>query len=85
MAVRVGTLCIADPPWGLTGAAEFPGQCLFKLVQVPVKVEVVAIGLTIAKGINFSPDENRLCIMYRTSVDSTRMKNAGAEPIGAKS
>jgi len=47
-------------------------------------VEAVARGLTMAKGINFSPDESRLYIMSRTSVDSTRMKNAGAEPIGAK-
>ncbi|MSR65728.1 MAG: SMP-30/gluconolactonase/LRE family protein [Verrucomicrobiae bacterium] len=63
VAVRSdGTLWFTDPPWGLTGPAELPGNWVFKLDPATGKVEPVVKDLAMPNGINFSPDESRIYI-----------------------
>lgn len=63
VAVRSdGTLWFTDPPWGLTGPGELPGNWVFKLDPTTGKVEPVVKDLAMPNGINFSPDEGRIYI-----------------------
>ena len=63
VAVRSdGTLWFTDPPWGLNGAREIPGNWVFKLDPATGKVEAVAKDLAMPNGIVFSPDESRLYV-----------------------
>jgi gluconolactonase len=63
VAVRSdGTLWFTDPPWGLTGPAELPGNWVFKLDPTTGTVEPVVKDLAMPNGINFSPDESRLYV-----------------------
>ena len=63
VAVRSdGTLWFTDPPWGLTGPGELPGNWVFKLDPATAKIEPVVKDLAMPNGINFSPDESRIYI-----------------------
>jgi gluconolactonase len=57
-----GTLWFTDPPWGLNGSREIPGNWIFKLDPATGKVEAVVKDLAMPNGIVFSPDEDRLYI-----------------------
>jgi gluconolactonase len=63
VAVRSdGTLWFTDPPWGLVGKQEIPGNWVFKFDPATGKVEPVIKDLAMPNGINFSPDETRLYV-----------------------
>jgi gluconolactonase len=63
VAVRSdGTLWFTDPPWGLTGEREIPGNWVFKLDPASGSVEPVIKDLAMPNGIVFSPDESRLYV-----------------------
>lgn len=63
VAVRSdGTLWFTDPPWGLSGPGELPGDWVFKLDPATGKIEPVVKDLAMPNGINFSPDESRIYI-----------------------
>lgn len=63
VAVRSdGTLWFTDPPWGLTGPGELPGNWVFKLDPSTGAVEPVIKDLAMPNGIIFSPDESRLYV-----------------------
>jgi gluconolactonase len=63
VAVRSdGTLWFTDPPWGLTGQREIPGNWVFKLDPASGSVEPVVKDLAMPNGIVFSPDESRLYV-----------------------
>jgi gluconolactonase len=63
VAVRSdGTLWFTDPPWGLTGEREIPGNWVFKLDPAGGSVEPVIKDLAMPNGILFSPDESRLYV-----------------------
>ncbi len=63
VAVRSdGTLWFTDPPWGLTGPREIPGNWVFKLDPATGTVEPVIKDLAMPNGIVFSPDESRLYV-----------------------
>lgn len=63
VAVRSdGTLWFTDPPWGLTGEREIPGNWVFKLDPASGSVEPVIKDLSMPNGIVFSPDESRLYV-----------------------
>jgi len=63
VAVRSdGTLWFTDPPWGLTGEREIPGNWVFKLDPARGSVEPVIKDLAMPNGIIFSPDESRLYV-----------------------
>jgi gluconolactonase len=63
VAVRSdGTLWFTDPPWGLTGEREIPGNWVFKLDPASRSVEPVIKDLAMPNGILFSPDESRLYV-----------------------
>ncbi len=63
VAVRSdGTLWFTDPPWGLTGPREIPGNWVFKLNPASGSVEPVIKDLAMPNGIMFSPDESRLYV-----------------------
>ena len=63
LAIRSdGTIWFTDPPWGLTGPREVPGNWVFKLDPKTGKVEPVIKDLAMPNGINFSPDESRLYV-----------------------
>ena len=63
VAVRSdGTLWFTDPPWGLTGPGELPGNWVFKLDPATGNVEPVIKDLAMPNGIIFSPDETRLYV-----------------------
>ena len=57
-----GTLWFTDPPWGLTGSREIPGNWVYKLEPKTGRVEVVHKHLAMPNGIVFSPDESRIYI-----------------------
>jgi len=57
-----GTLWFTDPPWGLTGEREIPGNWVFRLDMKTGDVEVVKKDLAMPNGIVFSPDEKRIYI-----------------------
>ncbi len=57
-----GTLWFTDPPWGLTGAREVPGNWVYKLNPASGEVEPVIKDLAMPNGIIFSPNENRLYV-----------------------
>ncbi len=57
-----GTLWFTDPPWGLTGSREIPGNWVYKLEPKTGRVEVVHKYLAMPNGIVFSPDESRIYI-----------------------
>lgn len=56
------TLWFTDPPWGLTGPGELPGNWVFKLDPATGSVEAVIKDLAMPNGIIFSPDESRLYV-----------------------
>jgi gluconolactonase len=63
VAVRAdGTLWFTDPPWGLAGAPDLPGDWVFKLDPKTSKVEPVIKDLAMPNGICFSPDGTRLYV-----------------------
>src|SRR5262245_53364228 len=63
VAVRSdGTLWFTDPPWGLTGPGELPGNWVFRLDPSTGAVEPVIKDLAMPNGIVFSPDESRLYV-----------------------
>jgi gluconolactonase len=63
VAVRSdGTLWFTDPPWGLVGKQEIPGNWVFKFDPATGKIEPVIKDLAMPNGINFSPDESRLYV-----------------------
>jgi gluconolactonase len=63
VAVRSdGTLWFTDPPWGLTGEREIPGNWVYKLDPAAGAVEPVIKDLAMPNGIVFSPDETRLYV-----------------------
>ncbi|MGE5195096.1 MAG: SMP-30/gluconolactonase/LRE family protein [Deltaproteobacteria bacterium] len=63
VAVRSdGTLWFTDPPWGMTGEREIPGNWVFKLDPASGAVEPVIKDLAMPNGIVFSPDESRLYV-----------------------
>ncbi|HEY2250478.1 MAG TPA: SMP-30/gluconolactonase/LRE family protein, partial [Planctomycetaceae bacterium] len=63
VAVRSdGTLWFTDPPWGLTGPREIPGNWVFKLDPAAGSIEPVIKDLAMPNGIVFSPDESRLYV-----------------------
>lgn len=63
VAVRSdGTLWFTDPPWGLTGEREIPGNWVYKLNPAGGAVEPVIKDLAMPNGIIFSPDESRLYV-----------------------
>lgn len=63
VAVRSdGTLWFTDPPWGLRGEREIPGNWVYKLDPKSGEVEVVIKDLAMPNGIVFSPDETRLYV-----------------------
>ncbi len=63
VAVRSdGTLWFTDPPWGLTGEREIPGNWVFKLDPASGSVDPVIKDLAMPNGIVFSPDESRLYV-----------------------
>jgi gluconolactonase len=63
VAVRSdGTLWFTDPPWGLKGQREIPGNWVFKLDPESRAVEAVIKDLAMPNGIVFSPDETRLYV-----------------------
>lgn len=63
VAVRSdGTLWFTDPPWGLIGPREIPGNWVFKLDPADGSVEPVIKDLSMPNGIAFSPDESRLYV-----------------------
>lgn len=63
LAIRSdGTIWFTDPPWGLTGPREVPGNWVFKFDPKTGKVEPVIKDLAMPNGINFSPDESRLYV-----------------------
>ena len=57
-----GTLWFTDPPWGLTGSREIPGNWVYKLEPKTGRVEGVHKHLAMPNGIVFSPDESRIYI-----------------------
>src|SRR5579872_6794911 len=60
VAVRSdGTLWFTDPPWGLIGAREIPGNWVFKLDPAGGSVEPVIKDLAMPNGIAFSPEIGR--------------------------
>jgi gluconolactonase len=83
VAVRSdGTLWFTDPPWGLTGEREIPGNWVFKLDPASGSVEPVIKDLAMPNGIIFSPDESRLYVAdtgghERLSVPELRKLPAG--------
>src|SRR5262245_30206873 len=63
VAVRSdGTLWFTDPPWGLTGEREIPGNWVYKLNPASGTVEPVIKDLAMPNGIIFAPDESRLYV-----------------------
>lgn len=63
VAVRSdGTLWFTDPPWGLTGDREVPGNWVYKLNPAGGAVEPIIKDLAMPNGIIFSPDESRLYV-----------------------
>lgn len=63
VAVRSdGTLWFTDPPWGLRGQREIPGNWVYKLDPKNGKVHPVVKDLAMPNGIVFSPDESRIYI-----------------------
>ncbi len=63
VAVRSdGTLWFTDPPWGLSGKGDLPGNWVFKLDPATGKIEPVVKDLAMPNGINFSTDESRIYI-----------------------
>jgi gluconolactonase len=63
VAVRSdGTLWFTDPPWGMTGPREIPGNWVYKLNPATGSVEPVIKDLAMPNGIVFSPDESRLYV-----------------------
>ncbi|MCA9263237.1 MAG: SMP-30/gluconolactonase/LRE family protein [Planctomycetales bacterium] len=57
-----GTLWFTDPPWGLTGQREIPGNWVFRLDPKTGRVEAVIKDLAMPNGIVFSPDQTRLYV-----------------------
>jgi gluconolactonase len=57
-----GTLWFTDPPYGLKGTREIPGNWVFKLNPKTGKVEAVIKDLAMPNGIEFSPEEDRLYV-----------------------
>lgn len=63
VAVRSdGTLWFTDPPWGLTGPREIPGNWVYQLDPTTGAVAAVIKDLAMPNGIVFSPDETRLYV-----------------------
>lgn len=63
VAVRSdGTLWFTDPPWGLTGPGDLPGNWVYKLNPSSGAVEPVIKDLAMPNGICFSTDESRLYV-----------------------
>lgn len=63
VAVRSdGTLWFTDPPWGLSGPGELPGNWVYKLDPATGTVTPVVKDLAMPNGIIFSPDETRLYV-----------------------
>jgi len=56
-----GSLWFTDPPWGLKGEREIPGNWVY-CRQPDGKITVVSRELAMPNGINFSPDETRFYV-----------------------